>query len=68
MRLAASQGDAIAPFYLARACEAVARAARVAGNGDEMEQRLEEALRVADTLPDPGVKKWPVNDPDTLRP
>ena len=67
MCLAASQGDDIAPFYLAYAYEAMARAELVAGNREKMEKYLGQAQRVADTVSDPEAKKWLLDDLGTIK-
>ncbi len=62
-----SQGDDIGPFFLGYAHEALARAAMVSGNQEEMSAHLAEARRIAETVPDEDSKKMLVADLDTLK-
>ncbi len=66
--LAVSKGDDVPPFYLGYAYEALSRAELVAGNAEKTEQYRVEALRVAETLPDPEAKQWLLDDLATLEP
>jgi hypothetical protein len=65
--LEASQTEGIEPFYRGYAYEALARAERVAGNQDKMEEYLIQAHQVATALPNPEAKKQLVNDLATIR-
>jgi tetratricopeptide (TPR) repeat protein len=64
--LEASQKDDVLPFYLGYAYEALARAALVAGNLDEMEEFLNKAKQVAAKLPDPQAKQQLLSDLATI--
>lgn len=65
--LAASEGDDVLPFCRGYAYEALARAESVAGNRDKVKEYLQEARRVAETLPDPDTKKRLLGDLDTIK-
>jgi hypothetical protein len=45
----------------------LARAESLAGNRDKAEEYLQEARRVAETLPDPDTKKRLLGDLDTIQ-
>ena len=64
--LEASRRDDVAPFYLAYAYEALARAELVAGNRDEMASFREEAYRIASTLPNQDAQAWLLDDLETI--
>ena len=64
--LEASQCDDVAPFYLAYAYEALARAELVAGHRDQMASFREEAYRIASTLPNQDAQGWLLDDLDTI--
>jgi hypothetical protein len=61
-----SQGEGIPPFYLGYAYEALARAEMVAGNTDGMVASLQEARRVADTVPDVEARQMLQDDLATI--
>lgn len=65
--LAASEGDDVLPFCRGYAYEALARAESVAGNRGKVKEYLQEARRVAETLPDPDTKKRLLGDLDTIQ-
>jgi len=65
--LEASQKEAVPPYYLGTAYEALARAELVAGNLDKMEGFLIQAHQVATLLPDPEEKKMLLSDLATIR-
>ena len=58
--------DDVAPLYLGYAFEALAGAELIAGNQQKMKQYLGEALRIADTVPDPEAKRWLLDDLSSL--
>ena len=60
--LEASQRDDVAPFYLAYAYEALARAELVADNPRRMASCLDQARRIADTVPDEETRQWLLDD------
>ena len=55
--LKASQGEAILPFYLGYAYEALAHVEMVAGNREKMADYLQQAFQVAERISDPEEKK-----------
>lgn len=61
-----SRGEGIPPFYLGYAYEALARAEMVAGNADGMAASLQEAQRVAETVPDAEARKTLQDDLATI--
>ena len=65
--LETSQGKGILPFYLGYAYEALARAASVVGDQELRGHYLEEAQRIAETLPDKEAKKQLLDDLGTIR-
>lgn len=65
--LEASQGEGVGPFYLGYAYEALARAESVVGDKDKMQGFLQQARRIADTVPDADAKSWLVADLDTIQ-
>jgi hypothetical protein len=65
--LEASRGPDILPFYLGYAFEALARAESVAGNEEKARNHLAEALRIAETLPNPDAKKQLLGDLEDLK-
>jgi len=58
--------DDVAPLYLGCAFEALARAELIAGNQQKIRQYLEEAPRIADTVPDPEANRWLLDDLSSL--
>jgi len=58
----ASQGEAVLPFYLGYAYEALARAEMVAGNREKMTDYLQQAFQVAEQISDPEEKKMLLDD------
>lgn len=64
--LSVSQGEDVAPFYLAYAYEAAARAELVADNRQQMERYLAQARRIANKVPDAQAKSWLLEDLDTI--
>jgi hypothetical protein len=64
--LEASCGEGIAPFYLGYAHEALARAEKVAGNRNEMEEHLGEARKAAERMTDADAKKMLLDDLATI--
>jgi hypothetical protein len=65
--LEVSQKPGVPPFYLGYAHEALARAARVAGDSKVAQQHLAEARRIADAVPDPEGRAQLLTDLDALR-
>ncbi len=64
--LEASQDDDMPPFYLAYAYEALARAELVAGECQTMASYLDEAHRIAETVPDEDAQSWLLDDLKTI--
>lgn len=64
--LDASRGKEIPPFYLGYAYESLARAEMVAGNKDKMEEYLQIARQVAETVPDAEARKMLQDDLATI--
>ena len=65
--LQASQDQGIAPFYLAYAYEALARAESVAGNKKEMTHYLDEAHQIANTIAKSNSKQQLLDDLATIK-
>ena len=65
--LQASQNQDIAPFYLAYAYEALARAEAVAGNKQEMTRYLDEAHQIATTITESNSKQQLLADLATIQ-
>ena len=63
----ASQGEAVLPFYLGYAYEALARAEMVAGNREKMTDYLQQAFQVAEQISDPEEKKMLLDDLSTIQ-
>ena len=62
-----SKGEDIPPFYRAYAYEALARAAKVAGNRDEMKKYLSLAQKLSETISDEEEKKWVLSDLSNIK-
>ncbi|HLE29025.1 MAG TPA: hypothetical protein VI793_12955 [Anaerolineales bacterium] len=67
-RLALEAGEGQGPFFVGYAYEALARAEQVAGNEAQKGHYLEQALRLADEVPDPEEKKLLAADLESLQP
>ena len=65
--LKASQGEAVQPFYLGFAYEALARVEMVAGNREKMADYLQQAFQVAEQISDPEEKKMLLDDLSTIQ-
>jgi hypothetical protein len=61
-----SQRADVPPFYLGYAYEALARAEKVAGNGELAREHLAESRRIADGLPDAEARTMLLGDLDGL--
>ncbi len=65
--LQASQSQDVPPLYLAYAYEALARAAAVAGNKQEMALYLDEARQIANTITESDSKQQLLDDLATIK-
>ena len=66
LSLEASQGEDVLPFYLGYAYEALARAAMVAGDRQQMVAYLAEARRVSERMADAEAKRMLLDDLATI--
>jgi len=66
LSLAASSGEDVAPFALAYAFEALARAEGVAGNADARDKHIARARDVVETMSDDEARQMVLNDLETI--
>lgn len=66
LSLAASSGEDVAPFALAYAFEALARAEGIAGNAEVRDEHIARARAVVDMMSDPETQQMVLNDLESI--